>query len=108
MGVSTDFRVNRKYNKKNLWLEVFFCAVSALPRSSIQGALGTVPQQENYFDVETQNVFAEMAAFTIALMAPFGASVLEYFAPKVQFISFILSAFLSLCDLLFASGTASR
>jgi hypothetical protein len=86
MGVSTDFRVNRNYNKKNLWFEVCFCAVSALPRSSIQGALGTVPQQEGYFDEDAQKVFAETAAFTIALMAPLGATMLEYFAPKVQSI----------------------
>ncbi len=92
--------MNRDYNKKNLLYEVFFCAVSALPRSSIQGALGTVPQQEGYFDVETQNIFAEMAAFTIALMAPFGASMLEYFAPKVLILStFLPKNDLQLCNL---------
>ncbi len=86
LGMSTDFRRNRKYNNKNLPFEVCFFAVAALPRASIQGALGSVPEQEGYFDEETQAVFSESAAFTIALLAPVGAVMLEYFGPKVHLI----------------------
>jgi hypothetical protein len=90
LGMSTDFRQNRKFNKKNLPVEIAFFTVAVLPRATIQGALGNVPTQEGFFDEEAQKVFAESAAFTIALMAPVGAVMLEYFGPKVTRPSFSL------------------
>ncbi len=67
------------HSKMRILYEVLFALCTSCPRASVQGALARIPGILVLFDADTNDDILVAGIFVLALMAPVGSVILDYF-----------------------------